>query len=86
MYLFICRKRLVKFIPYNITVSSAVPRAGVGLVGGEGVVYYNGLNREALPERGTLSRFQVHEMEGVFLWLKDVKGKSVICFGDLFIL
>ena len=26
-----------------------------------------GLTREALPERGTFSRLQVHEMEGFFM-------------------
>ena len=29
--------------------------------------YYNGLNREAPPERGTFFRLQVHEREGVFI-------------------
>ena len=28
--------------------------------------YYNGLNREAPPERGAFFRLQVHEREGVF--------------------
>ena len=34
---------------------------------GGGGGYYNGLTREALPERGTFSRLQVHEMEGFFV-------------------
>ena len=29
--------------------------------------YCNGLTREALPERGTFPRLQVHEMEGFFM-------------------
>ena len=35
--------------------------------GGGGGGYCNGLTREALPERGTFSRLQVHEMEGFFM-------------------
>ena len=43
--------------------------------------YYNGLNREALPERGTFFRLQVHGREGFFT--VEVYERDICHFSQL---
>ena len=43
--------------------------------------YYNGLNREAPPERGTFFRLQVHEREGFFI--VEVYERDICHFSQL---
>ena len=96
-----CTKHLVQFIPYNITVSSTVPRAE----GGGTIMAYT---EELFPlQKGTFFRLQVHEREGFFIaevyerdicyfsLLKDQNeitdtsygcDRQETCFSDLFIL
>ena len=44
--------------------------------------YYNGLNREAPPEKVTFFRFQVHEREGSF-FIAEVYERDICHFSQL---